>query len=501
VTTIILNEVRKGFYLDSVALMRMSKAIVSMEGVEEAAMMMGSPSNLQIMADAGLMADSATVAQGADLIIGVRASSSHTAQAALVAAGKLLDQPIARPGETVEWRPKTLRAAIKSSPGANLALISVPGDFAIAEARKAINRGLHAMIFSDNVDLQQEFELKQEALELGQLVMGPDCGTAIINGTPLAFANVVSRGDIGVIGASGTGTQEVTCLISQYGGGISQAIGVGGRDLKTQVGGISSLMAIDALDSDPQTIHIIFISKPPPADVAERILQRIGKSGKSATICFIGADELPMPVNVSQVFTLKDAARSAMGMTVQTATSAPEQAIAIPADRSLIRGLFTGGTLCAETQVIFHRAGEAVKSNAPIPGVLSLGDVGEGHLLLDLGEDEYTQGKPHPMIDPSVRDDAIIQALSDKYVGIILLDVVIGHGSHEDPAGHLVSVLEKHRANTGPVVIASVTGTQEDPQIRSVQRSKLTASGVVVAPCNADASAWALAAIRSQKRE
>ena len=226
-------------------------------------------------------------------------------------ANAQLDAPATRRGDDEAWRPRTLRAAVKEVPEANLALISVPGDFAIAEARKAIRRGLHAMIFSDNVGLEAEAELKREAQDLGRLVMGPDCGTAIINGTPLAFANVVSRGGIGLVGASGTGTQEVSCLISQYGGGISHAIGVGGRDLNSEVGGISTVMAIDSLCHDQATEHMVLISKPPPAEVASRVLDRIAISHKPATICFIGASDLPMPDNATQVFNLRAAARAA----------------------------------------------------------------------------------------------------------------------------------------------------------------------------------------------
>jgi FdrA protein len=493
-STAIINQVRKGFYLDSVALMRLSRSIASMEGIEEAALMMGTPANRRIMADAGLLADAGEAAGGGDLIIAIRAGTPQDANTALSEAVSLLDKPAISGGDGAAWRPRTLRAAVKSAPLSNLALISVPGDFAIAEARKAIRRGLHAMIFSDNVDLAEEAELKREAQELGLLVMGPDCGTAIINGTPLAFANKVPRGDIGLIGASGTGTQEVSSLIAQYGGGISHAIGVGGRDLKTQVGGITTLMALDALVADQATKHIVLISKPPPADVASRVLDRISKSGKPATICFIGAETLSMPDNATQVFTLKAAACSALGLEHEDTTS---KAIKVPEGRSRVMGLFSGGTLCAEAQVIFYSADEAVISNAPVPGVPSLTDSVDYHSMLDLGNDEYTQGKPHPMIDPSVRDEAIIKALEEPSAAVILVDVVIGYGAHDDPAGHLASLLNAHGGEEGPVVVASVTGTQEDPQIRSAQIAKLEAAGVHVAPTNADAAAWALSAIRS----
>jgi FdrA protein len=489
-SAVILNEVRKGFYLDSVALMRMSRGIAAMEGVEEAAMMMGSPSNRQILADAGLLADEGPAAGGGDLIIGIRAASSAAAEAALAEARTLLDQPLARTdGEA--WRPRTLRAAVSALPGANLALISVPGDYAAAEARKAIRRGLHAMIFSDNVPLEEEVALKQEARDLGCLVMGPDCGTAIINGTPLAFANVVPQGGIGIVGASGTGTQEVSCLIAQYGGGVSHAIGVGGRDLKAEVGGISTLMALEALDADPQTTQIVIVSKPPPQEVAAKVLRRIAASSKPAVVCFIGAGAMEMPANATQVFTLKAAARTAMAL--------PDEIVEPPAaatpERNGILGLFSGGTLCAEAQVQLRAAGQAVRSNAPIPGVPGLAEANAGHAMIDLGDDEYTRGRPHPMIDPSVRDDALVEALGQRDLAAVLVDVVIGYGAHDDPAGHLAGILRAHAHHGGPSVIASVTGTEADPQRRSAQIATLEAAGVIVAPTNADAAAWAVATV------
>lgn len=492
---LIVNEVRKGFYLDSVALMRFSRSIAGLEGIEEAALMMGTPANRQIMADAGLLSEPGEKAEGGDLVIAIRARDEAAADIALKQSNELLEQPASMGGDGATWRPRTLRAAVKTTPDANLALISVPGDFAIAEARKAIRRGLHVMIFSDNVDLNEEAELKREARDLGCLVMGPDCGTAIINGVPLAFANVVERGPIGIVGASGTGTQEVSCLIAQGGGGISHAIGVGGRDLKPEVGAISTLMAIDALDADAGTQHIVLISKPPEPAVAKAVLERIGKSTKPATICFIGADEMAMPANATQVSTLKAAAACALGKDVAVAEQLVQSSLKSPDGRSKVDGLFSGGTLCAEAQVVFQGAGEAVVSNAPIPGVEGLDGSAEAHRMIDLGEDEYTKGKPHPMIDPTVRDDMIVAALKDKDVGVVLVDVVIGYGAHADPAGHLSEIIRVHGGKGGPLVIASVTGTEDDPQKRSTQIKTLEAAGIHVAPTNADAAGWALTAI------
>lgn len=495
---VIVNQVRAGFYLDSVALMRFSRTIAALDGVEEAALMMGTPANRQIMTDARLLDEAGGAANGGDLVVAIRARDRRAADRAAAEAHELLDQPRAIGTIEAAWRPRSLRAAVKQVPGANLALISVPGDFAIAEARKAIRRGLHAMIFSDNVPLADEAALKAEARALGRLIMGPDCGTAIINGTPLAFANRVPRGAIGIIGASGTGTQEISSLIARNGGGVSHAIGVGGRDPSECVGGISTLMALDALEVDRATQHIVLVSKPPPAGVATRILERVAGIGKPATLCFIGADALAMPANAAQVFTLKDAAFAALGIhqsnDAQTHELAPN--IRPPTGRAEIRGLFSGGTLCAEAQAILRAGGQPVISNAPIPGVSLIDGETSGHAMLDLGDDAYTMGRPHPMIDPMVRDAPILEALLDDSVGILLVDVVIGLGAHHDPAGHLATLINEHGGRDRPVVVASVTGTEADPQCRSDQVARLKAAGIHVAPSNADAAAWALSLLR-----
>lgn len=494
-SAVIVNEVLRGFYLDSVALLRMSQRLVALDGVDEAAMMMGSPSNRQIMADAGILDAAGEAAEGGDLVIGIRAKNQDAADIALKEAHAILEQSSASKGDGETWRPRSIRSAVKSMPDANFALISVPGDFAISEARKALRRGLHVMIFSDNVSVDDEAALKQEALDCARLVMGPDCGTAIINGTPLAFANAVARGSIGVIGASGTGIQEVTCLIGENGGGISHAIGVGGRDLSDAVGGVTTLMALDLLDRDPATDHIVLISKPPSAAVAAKVVDRIGASSKAFTVCFVGGSDLSLPPNATAVLTLKDAAERSLGGTVIGAGFDPDGRASAPnGGGTMIRGLFSGGTLCAEAQIVLQAAGEAVGSNAPVPGTGGL-DVDGVHRLIDLGADEYTQGRPHPMIEPSVRDDALKDAVTDESVGVILLDLVLGYGAHDDPAGHLIASLGDV---SGKQVVASVTGTEQDPQRRSAQIAKLESAGIAVAPSNADAAALALACLQTK---
>jgi FdrA protein len=368
----------------------------------------------------------------------------------------------------------------------------VPGDFAAGEARKALRRGLDVMIFSDNVPLREEVALKREARDLGRLVMGPDCGTAIIAGVPLAFANAVPRGDIGIIGASGTGIQEVTCLIATAGRGISHAIGTGGRDLSSEVGGITTLMAIDLLDRDPSTRHIVLVSKPPAPEVASVVLARAGNSTKPITLCLIGGvSDGPLPPNVRRAGTLAEAAESALGRKF----AAYQGALAKPQGRGrLIRGLYCGGTLCSEGQLILQRAGQAVMSNAPIPGAPRLDAKSDAHALIDLGADEFTHGRPRPMIEPAARNARLSRPWR-RTIGVVLLDVILGWGSHPDPAGEVARAIA-NRPTGGPAIVASVTGTEADPQVRSIQVRKLIDAGVLVAPSNAAATAIALQCVQ-----
>jgi FdrA protein len=495
--SVVRNEVRRTTYLDSIVLMRMSREVAALAGVEEAGLIMGTPANKEILREAGILGREGEQAEAGDLILALRAADAAAAEAALAEARRLLDRPSALGATAAADAPRSLRAGLRELPQANLALISVPGDFAAAEARKALDLGLHAIIFSDNVPLADEVALKREARERGLMVMGPDCGTAIIAGVPLAFANAVPRGDIGIIGASGTGIQEISCLIARAGRGVSHAIGTGGRDLKAEVGAITTLMAIDALEADAATKHVVLVSKPPAAEVARLVLERIAKSARPFSICFIGASNLALPANARGATTLKAAAELALGRPL---AGRPASLPPLRARGPYVRGLFAGGTLCSEAQVVFAAAGVPVFSNVPVPGAAALTGAPAGHALIDLGDDQFTRGRPHPMIEPAVRDAPLAAALADENVGVVLLDVVLGYGGHPDPAGHLAQALAGGR--DGPVIVASVTGTDADPQPRAEQVRKLEAAGVLVADSNADAAALALAAIGgAQARE
>lgn len=497
--SVVANRIRKDFYLDSVALMRLSQAISAMPGVLSAALMIGTPSNVRIMDDAGLLDAAGRSAGPNDLILAVKAGDMASAEAAFAEADEMLARPAAAKRGGAERRPRTLDAALAGLGAANLALISVPGAFAAAEARKALARGLNAMIFSDNVSYEDERALKLEARERGLLVMGPDCGTALVGGTPLAFANQVPSGDIGIIAAAGTGLQEVSCLIARGGRGVSHGIGTGGRDLSEKIGGLTALAALDALDADAATRHIVLVSKPPARSVAETVLARVARSPKSFTVCFLGADDAAMPPNARFAPTLAAAAADALGGRgadagydiAARATEAREQ---LAPARRWVRGVYSGGTLCAEAQLVMRRAGEPFWSNVPVAGALDARPA-SGHSFVDYGADEYTLGRPHPMIDPTVRDAAMAQALEDSGTAVVLIDIVIGNGAHADPAGAAARVVGG-AGSSRPAVVACVVGTDLDPQHRAGQVRKLEQAGILVAPSNARAAELALAISR-----
>lgn len=484
----VVNFVRRGYYADSVALMRVSRGVAALAGVEAASLMIGTPSNKALLRESGLLAKAGEGAKPDDLVIAVRAKTAAAATAAIEDAGRMLE---ARPARAAEGFPRSrgFAAAAAALPEANLALISVPGAFAAAEARRALESGLHVMMFSDNVPVAEEVALKRLALAKGLLMMGPDCGTSIIGGAPLAFANAVPRGDIGIISASGTGLQEVSSLLARAGRGVSQAIGVGGRDLKDEVGGLMSLAALDALDADPATRHIVIISKPPSAKVAAKLLARVGRSRKPVTVCLLGARGAKLPRNAGFAPTLLAAAERAAGKRIRL-----KRSTAVARRKGWIRGLFCGGTLCAEAQLVLQEAGLGLRSNAPVPGAGESEGKATGHVLLDLGDDEYTQGRPHPMIDPELRNRMLGEALADPRVGVVLLDVVIGYGAHADPAGLVAAEMRRAR-RAGALVIASVTGTEDDPQVYSRQVASLREAGVLVSGSNAEAAEAAAASL------
>jgi FdrA protein len=485
---IVRVQIRKGAYYDSVALLQAQRALRELPGVEEAGVVMGTPANLALLVQAGLAAPELREATADDLVVAVRATSEEAALRALERFDALL---VTRSEVSEEYRPKSVRTAKALLDGANLALVSVPGRFAASVAEEALREGLHVMLFSDNVPLEDEVRLKALASQRGLLLMGPDCGTALLRGVGLGFANAVRRGPCGIVAASGTGLQEVTSLLHRWGVGVSHGIGTGGRDLSDRVGGATFQVALGALAEDPETSVIVLLSKPPSATVASRILGMAAACGKPVVVNFLGADLQHTPPNVYGAATLEEAALQAARLTGAPLPEFPEGAAEgrCGEGRRWIRGLYSGGTLCAEAQVVLRESVGGVWSNVPLAPELRLVDPLRSvkHTLLDLGSDEFTVGRLHPMLDLEVRCRRILQESGDPEVGVVLFDVVLGYGAHPDPASELRTAVEAARRKTqdGIAFVASVCGTENDPQGYTRQVETLREAGVIVVPTNA----------------
>jgi succinyl-CoA synthetase alpha subunit len=486
-------------YRDSVSLLALSATLSAREGVLGASVTMATPANVDAARESGL--DGPVDASPSDVLVLVTATTEAVADEALEAAVTALLRPAGGAGAGTDdagaGPAHSLRQALgeawpaESEP--SVALVSVPGPFAAAEARKALDAGLHVMIFSDNVDVAHERALKELGRERGLLVMGPDCGTCVLDGIPLGFANVVRPGPVGLVGASGTGLQEVATQLHRLGSGASQVIGTGGRDLGAAVGGLTTESALALLADDPRTEVIVVVSKPADPATARRVLARAAATGKPVVAALLGAEPAAaVEHGVVPAATLDEAARLAASLAGSPVPATPAPAPAgTRSVRSggILRGLFSGGTLCYEAQLVLAGYGVTVRSNAPAPGQLRL-DASAGasaaHTLVDLGADEYTQGRPHPMIDPGTRDAAVAAALDEDGVSVVLLDVVLGHGGSADPVGGLLAVLGARTG--GPQVVAHVCGTDDDPVPRGGVVAALTSAGVEVAGSNAEAA-------------
>lgn len=497
-------------YHDSVSLMALAQQLARLPGLNDAAVVMATEANKELLKQAGLLTGEAEAATANDLVIAV-SGESEVLDPALRQAEELLQKKTASQA-TGDYRPKSLRGAAKAHPESNLAVISVAGRYAASEAWEALQNGLHVLLFSDNVSIEDEIALKRYAVAHGLLLMGPGAGTAVLNGVALGFANVLPRGLVGIVSAAGTGLQEVSCLLARQGVGITQGIGTGGRDLKAEIGGLMMLAGVKALQADSETQVILLVSKPPAAAVAEKILAQIGQGEKPAVVCFLGGDPVAIQSvpNALAARTLEQAAHlaaclAAPGLQHNLVDDWSQEIVARqrarlqPCQRYL-RALYSGGTLCYEAQVIWQELlAEPVHSNAPLHGINRLPDPTHsiGHSAVDLGEEEFTVGRPHPMIDHDLRIRRILQEAQDPETALIVLDVVLGYGAHPDPAAELGPAVRKARALAAEagrelIVVASVTGVEEDPQCLSRQVKALEEAGVVV--CSSNAAAARLAA-------
>jgi FdrA protein len=477
--------VRRGAFLDSVALMLVSRDAARLDGVDQASVANATPLNVDLLERQAFSLPADDDAPGPnDIVIAIRAEGEEPLARAIALVEDRLRRRRA-PGAGARGRaaPRSVSAAARRREEIGLALVSVPGRNAAYECARALDAGLDVFCFSSGPSLDVEAALKARADALGLLLMGPDCGTAILNGVSLGFGNAVQAGPVGIVGASGTGIQAIACRLDAAGVGISQAIGTGGRDLDARVGGTTTLRALEMLADDLETEVIVVVAKSPDPEVAERVAAAGARSGKEVVLAFPGfAGD-----GVEHVGSLEEAA-AASAAAVGATLPAPARAGSAGETPGAIRGLFSGGTLRDEAAAIVGAAAEVETGfGAPAAG---------GHLLLDLGDERFTEGRPHPMIDHSLRISMLEEQSRAAGVGVLLLDVVLGYGAHPDPAGELAPALARalERRPGELTAVVSVCGTDRDPQGVDAQVERLHAAGAVVTRSNADAAGLALAA-------
>jgi FdrA protein len=476
--------VRPDCYKDSVRLLEATRAMLTTAGVDWAWAAMATPANIQTITAEGFT-DGLEAVTANDLVLVVRAVDAGSAAGAFAAAdATLISSP---PGAAAERAaaPRSLDEAVSAYPATNLAIISVPGPFAALEAHKALSAGLDVLLFSDNVTLEDEIGLKQRAVALGRLLMGPGAGTAMLAGTGLGFSNRVASGPVGIVAAAGTGAQEVMSLLDRWGAGISHVIGVGGRDLSPAVGGLMAEAAIGAFNEDEATEALLFVSKPPSPEVAKRLLDVARKPMVAALIGLAELPEAPPGVRVcttlerGALLTLEHLGLALPDLVGRLANHLADLTPSLPASRTRLVGLFSGGTLCYETMTIATEHIGPIHSNTPLNASWTLPAPAGAHVCLDLGEEEYTRGRPHPMIDPQARIEFLTRQTADPTVAVVVLDVVLGDGAHPNPAA-LLAPAAAAVIESGAIVVAYVLGTDRDPQGFAAQQAILRNVGCVV---------------------
>jgi FdrA protein len=493
--------IRKNRYFDSVFLMQVARRIAAQPGISDASAVLATDANRRVLTAMGYGGAEFAGAGPNDLVLAVEGE-----EAAVNAIADKVDSYFASQASSAA-EPRSISEAVTARPDCNVAVISVPGEYAAREARNALQQGLHVFLFSSNVSVEDERTLKTEARRRGLIVMGPDCGTAFVNGAGVGFANAVRRGPIGIVGSTGTGMQEFASLVHRAGSGISNGIGTGSRDLSDAIGGISTLMAIDALEADPATKVIAVLSKPPGTAITALLEQRFHRCTKPVVVCLLGADVRNEPAMVHRANTIDEAVVFALRA---ASANAPDflrvddrvlgerariEVEKMSPEQRYIRGVFAGGTVCYQAQAIFRSAGLVVHSNEPLHGMLPLADPNESKesSFIDMGAEIFVEGRPHPMIDASLRRKRVDHEGNDPTVAIILLDFVLGPIASKDPVGDMLASIRNvqemaRRRGSRLCVVASVCGTDKDAQGIDAQRRALEEAGVIVFPSNAQSA-------------
>ena len=495
--------VKKGSYQDSVVLMLLTNELSSLEGVNKIQVMMATPANKDIFKSSGLDTEELMEASANDMVVVADVAEESVVEAVMEKIEEFLKkQATASEGKKGTESVKSWDKALKKMPEANLAVISIPGAYAALEADRALDEGLNVFMFSDNVSIEDEKALKEKAHKKGLALMGPDCGTGIIQGVPIAFTNKVTPGSIGIIGASGTGIQEVTTIIDRLGEGVTNAIGIGGRDLNAKIGGITMMDMIDAMEDDDTVKVLLIVSKPPAKEVRDRISARLSNFSKPVVTLFVGEKPDYHEEGFYHAYTLDEAARLAVSLV--RGTEVPEASVDVDTsefykaeDNKTIKAYYSGGTLANEAAMLIKDAMNCKVPPEDIEGYMLQLD---GNVVVDLGDDAYTQGKPHPMIDPAKRIECMQEAVDDPSTGVVLLDIMLGYGSHEDMAGSLIPTIKELQAKAAArgrkvFFVATVCGTRSDYQGYDQAVNKLKDAGVIVCENNKLACCTAIRAI------
>lgn len=490
-------KIKKNTYFDSVSLMSLSTRANQIENVKQAMIGMGTKMNKEVIQNVGMSSVEIEKAGTGDLMIAIETDKPDEIEV-IFEQIDLLFTTKAKKSRKEEKAYKTINEASQEIEEANIAIISVNGSFAAREVQEALDNNLHVMLFSDNVSIEDEVKFKKLAHDKGLLMMGPDCGTAIINNTGLCFANKVRKGNIGIVAASGTGAQEMSVRIHEFGYGISQLIGTGGRDLSEAVGGIMMIDGLEALERDKSTEVIVLVSKPPAKNVEKKVLNFVKNSGKPIVVFFLGGTEETIAESggyyakrskeaAIKAVTLAGAKEEDLDTHPLNSALIKEVRAKLTAEQKYIRGLFCGGTLCDEAMFAAMEKLDNVYSNIqPDPEFKLLdNNKSQEHTFIDFGSDEFTNSKPHPMIDPSTRIERFLKEAADCEVAVIVLDFVLGFGAHEDPVGVMLPAIkaakeQAKQANRHLEILGYVLGTELDEQNLEEQTQKLTDAGVTI---------------------
>ena len=486
--------VEKNRYVDSVTLMQVRAKAMKIAGAVIAEVQMATPANIDILKE--LEFEVPTDAGSNDLVCGIRAENEEAAEKIL----KVIDGVLNHRVESDE-NYTSLDEINFAETGYNLAQISLPGEYAAKEAQKAMEYGCDVFIFSDNVSIEEERALKEYGHAHGKLVMGPDCGVGLSDGVCLGVGSIVKKGNVGIVGASGSGSQEVACVIEKCGYGVTEIIGTGGRDLAKEIGGITMMDGIRRLENDPETKVIVLVSKLADTQVMEEILAFADNMTKPVVAVFLGGNKKMYEGHrVIGVMNLEEAGLKAVELLTGKKehlgySDAELEAIAnreiekLHMNQKYFRGLFCGGTFTEESLIYFnqHNTENQLYTNLNNRYATQLEDAetSKGHTILDLGAENFTEKAPHPVFEPSLRVDRLKKELEDPDVAVVMIDFITGPAVAEDPFSDLAAVAREANSSDRHITfIGAVCGSEEDPQNVTEMSKLLRDSGFIVTGSN-----------------